>query len=65
MNNNTGRNLVFESLVSMAFTQEIEHRTRVQISQSLLCLKRALVPILTPNMVRVKKNCIRYSPAVR
>lgn len=65
MNNNTGRNLVFESLVSMAFTQEIEQRTRVQISQLLLCLKRALVPILTPNMVRVKKNYIRYSPAVR
>lgn len=65
MNNNTGRNLVVESLVSMAFTQEIEHRTRVQISQLLLCLKRALVPSYTPNMVTVKKNYIRYSPRVR
>ena len=57
MNNNTGRNLVFESLVSMAFTQEIEQRTRVRISQSYIMPEMRLSSILTPNLVTVKQKC--------
>jgi hypothetical protein len=43
MNNNIGRSLVFESLVSMAFTQEIEQRTRVRVNHTIMP-EHALVP---------------------
>jgi hypothetical protein len=56
MNNNTGRNLVFESLVSMAFTQEIEQRTMVQISQSYIMPETRFSSIVTPNIVTVKQH---------
>lgn len=56
MNNSIGRNLVFESLISMAFTHETEQRTRARISQSYIMPEMRFSLIATPNIVTVKQN---------
>lgn len=56
MNNNTGRNLVFESLASMVFTQEIEQRT-MSANQSIIIMPETrFSSIVTPNIVTVKQH---------
>jgi hypothetical protein len=56
MNNNTGRNLVFESLASMVFTQEIEQRT-MSANQSIIIMPETrFSSIVTPNIVTVKQQ---------
>jgi hypothetical protein len=56
MNNNTGRNLVFESLASMAFTQEIEQRTMSANQSMIIMAETRFSSIVTPNIVTVKQQ---------